>query len=380
MKYFSFNSALLLAVSVFAMICATQASGEGIEAFELADTDARPIERVEPRYPRSAQRKSLEGWVDVSFVVQPDGTVTDPIVEDSSRIRVFEESALIAISKWKYKPATRNGKPILQCKTKMRFSFQFEGKPGVRSSFIGFYKKTQKLIASGDLDAAASSIEEQRKKGKWNLYEYEQLWLLKAHVAQQRGDEQAQLFALYRTGANSDQYFDQKLANMILPVILSLELKLSKYSAALETFDVMKKSPKLLEKHELLVATVTQLVDTVRSGEENLSISGEISEQVGLMTGWNYRPLRRQFAFYDVSGELNDFELRCDWKRFSDDASKEVSWKIPESWGKCNLYVYGKIGTTFKLVEYPNDPNEIASQTNSFSNRNDAYAFNANPR
>jgi len=369
----------LFTITVFWLGATTLAAAEvadvATDAGEIGkttDTFARPIERESPRYPRLAQRRGQEGWVDVSYVVQPDGSVTDPIVDASSGILAFEESALEVVTKWKFEPATRNGKAIEQCQTKTRLVFAFEGPPaGARSSFIGFYKKAKKLIANGGLEEAASFIEKQREKGKWNLYEYAQLSLLAALIAHEQGDEQAQLLALYRTGGKSGQYIDKKLANMVLPVILSLELKLGKYSAALETYDVMKKSPKLLKKNDQLVTAVEELADNIQNSETTLSISGEIPEHAGRMIAWSYRPLRREFAFYNINGELNEFELRCDWKRFRDDAGKEASWKIPESWGECNLYVYGDIGTTFQFVEYPE---EVADHSRIFSISNHAVA------
>ncbi len=59
------------------------------ESTVFSATFARPIEQTPPKYPKSAQRRDQEGWVDVSYVVQPDGAVTDPIVDDSSGITAF---------------------------------------------------------------------------------------------------------------------------------------------------------------------------------------------------------------------------------------------------------------------------------------------------
>jgi len=91
------------------------------------------------------------------------------------------------------------------------------------------------------------------------------------------------------------------------------------------------------------------------------------------MFGWGYKLLRREFAFDEINGKLERLELRCDWKHFSDEISQDVAWQIPESWGKCQLYVYGNIGTTFTFLEYPE---EAEGQSNTLSLPNDTYASN----
>ena len=152
---------------------------------QLVGTFARPIDRKPAVYPRRAQQRGQEGWVDVSYVVQPDGTVTDPIVDDSSGIREFENAAIKAVKQWKFEPATVNGKPVEQCHTRTRLTFAFDDHQLVATrNFIRRLKRAQKQIEEGDLEAANSSIDETMERGEWTLYEYARLWFLKAQVAQ----------------------------------------------------------------------------------------------------------------------------------------------------------------------------------------------------
>lgn len=77
-----------------------------------ADSDVIPIVRIEPRYPRDALLRGLEGWVQVEFTIDPDGRVSDPIVVASEPSRVFDRSAIQAILRWKFKPRFVDGRPI----------------------------------------------------------------------------------------------------------------------------------------------------------------------------------------------------------------------------------------------------------------------------
>jgi TonB family protein len=77
-------------------------------------TWAKPTTRVTPRYPEEEAQRGIEGWVQVSFVIQPDGTVGETLIEDSSGRRAFEKETIRAIGQWTYEPATMNGEPIEQ--------------------------------------------------------------------------------------------------------------------------------------------------------------------------------------------------------------------------------------------------------------------------
>src|SRR5262249_29641992 len=61
--------------------------------------------RVQPLYPRKLAALREEGWVVLSIVVDKDGSVVDPIVEDSTSPG-FEAPALDAVRRWRYAPRT----------------------------------------------------------------------------------------------------------------------------------------------------------------------------------------------------------------------------------------------------------------------------------
>ena len=73
---------------------------------------AQLLKQKNPRYPRSLASKGQEGWVEVSFVIAPDGTTQDLLVEDSTGSGEFEKPSLDALKRWRYKPATLAGKPV----------------------------------------------------------------------------------------------------------------------------------------------------------------------------------------------------------------------------------------------------------------------------
>jgi protein TonB len=86
---------------------------EEVAIFDLADLDQRPqpIAPVAPSHPPELLKARVEGSVVVLFVLDENGRVQDPRVEYSSRPE-FERPALDAISKWRFKPGTREGKSV----------------------------------------------------------------------------------------------------------------------------------------------------------------------------------------------------------------------------------------------------------------------------
>jgi protein TonB len=92
----------------------------------LSDRDPLPLVRVEPQYPPEAQRRKLEGWVQVRFTISTGGSVKDPVVVKSSH-SIFERNALQAVSKWKYQPQMKAGKPAEAPDQQVVLRFKMEG-------------------------------------------------------------------------------------------------------------------------------------------------------------------------------------------------------------------------------------------------------------
>lgn len=87
-----------------------------------AEGDIIPIVRIEPQFPREALLKGINGWVEVEFTIEPDGSVSNPKVIDSQPPRIFDRNALRAIYKWKFKPRIVDGKPVAR-RAKQRMDF-----------------------------------------------------------------------------------------------------------------------------------------------------------------------------------------------------------------------------------------------------------------
>jgi TonB family protein len=78
-----------------------------------------------PTFPAGALERRLSGWVDLQFVVRSDGLVSDVIITGAEPVGVFEQAAVDAVKKWRYKPAQRDGHAVDQ-RARLRMKFALD--------------------------------------------------------------------------------------------------------------------------------------------------------------------------------------------------------------------------------------------------------------
>lgn len=319
-------------------------------------TRARMVDRPPvPKYPEKARQRGQEGWVQLSFTVKPDGSVVDPIVEDSTGVVEFERAAIASVLQARYAPATWQGKPIEQCASRMMYYFTIAGRQiGARREFARPWKEAADLARELRYAEAEAKLDEMERDGAWSNYEISRLWLLRASVQAGQGDKAGQLRSLRRATASRGSDLEKDLYRMALLQRFALEVQLSQFGAALETNQIMRKlKPPLVDPR---VDKAIADIDKVIHGKDAVGFPGVVEFRSGCAEGrpnWQHELLRRTFAFDAIEGTVDDFELRCDWKRVVDRVSTEKTWTVPASWGWCQLFVFGEEGATLKLVELP---------------------------
>lgn len=106
---------------------AADVSLDGGLALESGDGEFLPIVRVAAVYPRRALQRGIEGYVDVEFTVSKLGSVINPKVVQASPEGIFEQAALDATLKYKYKPRVVNGEPMEVSGVEVRVKFELGG-------------------------------------------------------------------------------------------------------------------------------------------------------------------------------------------------------------------------------------------------------------
>ena len=81
-------------------------------SLDASDGEYLPIVKVAPIYPRRALARGIEGFVILEFTVTPQGTVVDPKVVRAEPEGIFNQAAIDAAKKFKYKPRVIDGKAV----------------------------------------------------------------------------------------------------------------------------------------------------------------------------------------------------------------------------------------------------------------------------
>jgi TonB family protein len=313
-------------------------------------SDPVPIKRADPKYPQNAAKYGREGWAKLSFVIETDGSVSNVLVTETSGSKDFAKAAKSAIKKWQYKPAFENGEAIQQCvnTVQMDFSISGGGATGVTRRFMGKYKKSLAALDNKDFEQVEQLMSEFSKFKKMHLSESNYLHLLGANYAKAISDKELELFHLKRvsffTGDKDSE--QEKLAT--LNDILHLEISLNKILSALNTYERIIKLEAAKPYLEKLKNIMVQLDEHIRS-DKDVKIKADIKKN----DYWHADLIRNEFSLTNIDGSLHKLDVRCANKRHIYTVKDNNTWKLPASWNKCSIYIYGEDNTTFNLVEHP---------------------------
>ncbi|MDN7125131.1 energy transducer TonB [Pseudidiomarina sp. 1APP75-32.1] len=94
---------------------------------DTSDGEYLPIVKVQAAYPRRALQRGIEGYVVVEFTVTRQGTVRDPRVVEAQPEQIFDQAAMDAVLKFKYKPRVVNGDAVEVEGVQNRITFEIDG-------------------------------------------------------------------------------------------------------------------------------------------------------------------------------------------------------------------------------------------------------------
>ena len=97
-------------------------TGASVMTEDLVDVAPKPKSRGAFKYPASAKKKGIKGYVVLSILIDENGRVDEVQVLESSPAGVFDEAALQGINAWRFEPAKYEGKKVkVWAKQKIRF-------------------------------------------------------------------------------------------------------------------------------------------------------------------------------------------------------------------------------------------------------------------
>ncbi len=97
-------------------------TGNAVMTADLVDIPPKPIARGAFKYPPTAKRNGVKGYVVLSVLVETDGSVNQVQVLESSPSGIFDAAALQGIRAWQFEPAKYKGDIVrVWAKQKIRF-------------------------------------------------------------------------------------------------------------------------------------------------------------------------------------------------------------------------------------------------------------------
>jgi TonB family protein len=126
----AFGATLLTAsvLLVGAAAWAAQPAAQSKSGLSSKVVPVRGVSMSPPAYPKDAVDQKLGGKVILIVDVAADGSVSNVIVERAEPAGVFDASALVAVRKWKFTPAMKNGKAVAS-RVRVPVEFRPDGDP-----------------------------------------------------------------------------------------------------------------------------------------------------------------------------------------------------------------------------------------------------------
>ncbi len=97
-----------------------------IGGLSVSDGEYLPIVKVAPIYPRSAQRRGIQGYCIVEYTVTRNGSIRDSEAIDCDPPGYFESASVKASLKFKYKPRVVDGEPTEVVGVRNKFTYTLE--------------------------------------------------------------------------------------------------------------------------------------------------------------------------------------------------------------------------------------------------------------
>jgi len=120
----------IFAAAVMCVLAGGAASAQE-PVYTKDDKDVKPpvvVADKKPSYTAAAMRKKIEGGVELQAVVDKEGRPTDvKVVKSLDKENGLDAEAVAALKEWRFKPATKDGKPVLM-KVSVEMTFTLRDK------------------------------------------------------------------------------------------------------------------------------------------------------------------------------------------------------------------------------------------------------------
>lgn len=318
-----------------------------VEAFQI------PVrtKAVAPVYPNTLVESGQDGWIELQFMVGTDGKPYEIAVTDSMGAAGLEQAAVKAAEQWEYQPAQLNGSP-LDAALRHRVTFALTGdKGGVRRRFAREFRLIRQHVDKGEREAALGLLEQIDVRSLYEGVFAEIAWYL--YFARWGTPEQQRIVLTRASESDPDlTRVPIRFTQMIILARFSVELQTSHFGAALKTLALMdrlqeQRTMRFDSAQTKSIRDARQAIDDLKDNDKAFSVNGKVGDHAN----WVYTLLKDEMSFDVHQGEIAELKLRCEKRFVGFRFAEHSTFRIPSSFGACELEVIGNPGTTFTLTQ-----------------------------
>ncbi len=311
---------------------------------------ARRLRAPDLKPPAQQAGSGIEGWARVCVTVKEDGSVADPRVPDAGPNAAFVDAGRKGALGWSFEPARLDGEPVEArdvCGLQL-FTLALAPDAGTTATLA----EAERLLDAEDPDGAGRVLGRLAEQGPLTLQQGAELQLLQSRLAADRGDQTAAVDALERATVGGGRFLEEDVAVNALGATFVGLVNERRYREALDLFDRFEEMPGGAQPMVLHGKAAAEIRTLARSGASYAVPARLEPRGPGGRGLWRHRPLRRELGVRKREGEVDALVVACDVRGMRLAYDEDVSWRIPDSWGRCAVYAEGKPGGTFELIEY----------------------------
>ncbi len=318
-------------------------------------TEAAPVDQPRMRYPQSGLDSWSEGWVRLEFAVSAQGVPTNMAVVDAMGPKDFVRVATQGVSRWRYKPATRDGAPVEQSlyAVEVQFLFMDSGNGADHREFIVKYNRARGHIRDNRPDEAIAELE-RAFRGRLNTYEAAMGSFILAVAYAHKEDWERALYHARHANIGQGKYLEKPIVSHAQALEVELNARTGNFREAVCGFEGLKKLDAKLTAPDSQLGGIMARIDAAMKGKEPMGVDARLAKHPLVDDApavWRHRLLRSKFWFAEIKGEVKSYRLACVGTAHEAPVDTETLWDVPTKAGPCILRVEGAPGATFKLVE-----------------------------
>jgi hypothetical protein len=321
-----------------------------ISGADIVQPDQGPFGLQGPSGTRITQSGGIaEGFVELQYTIKADGSVANDV--DILRLvgpQFFADVAKRTVRDWRYEPAMANGQPV-SVTHQLRVFYGTSGVTGARRSVVTGYNGAVELIKDRKMEEADGKLTEMWRLPDLNFYERGMLLYLRAMIAMQRGDCLSARRESDLALAFGDANLSRTTHESLFRIKIDASLCFGDVVAATKTLAVFRKV--------FGIDTTDPVVTRVESLKKKLGELPSYAMDLKIPAaeeadGFGFYLYRRDFAFTKISGALFGFTAICRERQIDSPITDTAEWHIPNGWSDCAVWVRGRPGTTFQVVQF----------------------------